>query len=134
MEFFEAHKKQIILIVTAILLICILFTYGKKTNATFIENALGFVITPVQELTSDIGNWFGSKIDWISNHDTLAEENEQLKEQIALLKEENKRLKRYDTENKRLSELLKISQKYAEYETTGSKIIAKIPETGMMFF
>lgn len=127
MEFFEAHKKQIILIVTAILLICILFTYGKKTNATFIENALGFVITPVQELTSDIGNWFGSKIDWISNHDTLAEENEQLKEQIALLKEENKRLKRYDTENKRLSELLKISQKYAEYETTGSKIIAKDP-------
>ena len=63
MEFFEAHKKQIILIVTAILLICILFTYGKKTNATFIENALGFVITPVQELTSDIGNWFDSKID-----------------------------------------------------------------------
>ena len=127
MEFFEEHKKQIILIVTGILLVCILLTYGKKANATWIESALGFVITPVQELTSDVGNWFGSKIDWIRNQDTLAEENKQLKEQVALLQEENKRLKQYDTENQKLSQLLKISQKYAQYETTGSKIIAKDP-------
>ena len=91
MEFFEEHKKQIMFVVTGILVIAIIITYGKKTNATFVENALGFVITPVQELTTDVGNWFGSKIDWIRNKDNLATENEQLREQIALLETENKR-------------------------------------------
>ena len=33
MEFFEEHKKQIMLAVTAILFVAILVTYGKKTNA-----------------------------------------------------------------------------------------------------
>ena len=84
MEFFEEHKKQIMLAVTAILFVAILVTYGKKTNATFVENALGFVITPVQDLTTNVGNWFGSKIDWIRNKDNLAEENKQLKEQLKL--------------------------------------------------
>jgi len=126
-EFFEEHKKQIMLAVTAILFVAILVTYGKKTNATFVENALGFVITPVQDLTTNVGNWFGSKIDWIRNKDNLAEENKQLKEQIALLESENKRLRRYNTENQKLAELLKISQKYADYNTIGTQIIAKDP-------
>ncbi len=127
MDFFEEHKKQIMLAITAILLVVILITYGKKKNATIIESALGFVLTPVQELTTDIGNWVGSKIDWIRDKDNLATENEQLKEQIALLETENKRLRRYGIENQRLSELLKISQKYANYHTVGTKIIAKDP-------
>ena len=76
MDFFEEHKKQIMLAITAILLVVILITYGKKTNATIIENALGFIITPVQELTTDVGNWFGSKIDWIRNRDNLATEKD----------------------------------------------------------
>ena len=127
MEFFEEHKKQIMLATIAILIVVIFITYGRKTKATFVESALGFVITPVQELTTNVGNWFGSKIDWVRNKDNLAAENEQLKEQIALLETENKRLRRYGTENQRLSELLKISQKYADYNTTGTQIIAKDP-------
>ena len=127
MEFFEEHKKQIMLATIAILIVVIFITYGRKTKATFVESALGFVITPVQELTTNVGNWFGSKIDWVRNKDNLATENEQLKEQIALLETENKRLRRYGTENQRLSELLKISQKYADYNTTGTQIIAKDP-------
>ena len=127
MEFFEEHKKQIMLATIAILIVVIFITYGRKTKATFVESALGFVITHVQELTTNVGNWFGSKIDWVRNKDNLAAENEQLKEQIALLETENKRLRRYGTENQRLSELLKISQKYADYNTTGTQIIAKDP-------
>ena len=127
MEFFEEHKKQIMLATIAILIVVIFITYGRKTKATFVESALGFVITPVQELTTNVGNWFGSKIDWVRNKDNLATENEQLKEQIALLEAENKRLRKYGTENQRLSELLKISQKYADYHTTGTQIIAKDP-------
>ena len=123
MEFFEEHKKQIMLATIAILIVVIFITYGRKTKATFVESALGFVITPVQELTTNVGNWFGSKIDWVRNKDNLAAENEQLKEQIALLETENKRLRRYGTENQRLSELLKISQKYADYNTIPAYVI-----------
>ena len=36
-------------------------------------------------------------------------------------------MRKYGTENQRLSELLKISQKYADYHTTGTQIIAKDP-------
>lgn len=127
MGFFEEYKKQIVTIVAILLVIVALITAGKKANATFIDNAFGFIITPLQKITTNVSGWIGEKVGFIKDNTDLAEENKQLKEQIAQLEAENKRLSYFESENKKLSELLEISQKYADYQTTGAQIIAKDP-------
>ena len=113
MNFFNTYKKQILYIVILLLVILAFFTAGRKKFATPIDNVLGFIITPAQNVTSSISSWFDG--------------NAELKAQVALLEADNKRLSLYEEENKRLSSLLEIAQKYPDYETTGVNIIAKDP-------
>ena len=127
MGFFQKYKKQIITVVTVLLVISALFTTGRKMNATFIDNTIGFVVTPFQKLTTGIEKWVGGKISISKNKNTMVDENKKLKKKVAELEADKKRLKRYDVENKKLSELLKIAQKFPDYDTIGAEIIAKDP-------
>jgi len=125
--FFEEHKKRILMVVSVVLLLCAIFTFDRKTNATIFDNIVGAVVTPLQNLTTDVGGWVRSRVDNVLHKTDLNKENEALKQRIAELESDNKRLSLYETENKRLSELLKISQKYQDYATIGAQIIAKDP-------
>lgn len=126
-HFWEEHKKKIIA-VTAILITAIaLFAGGKNLNASALESVIGFVVTPFQDLTTGIGSWVESTADSAKDKSTLLEENAALKEELAKLQDKSKRLEQYEKENEALSALLKISQKYPNYKSTGTKIIAKNP-------
>lgn len=127
MNFFKEYKKQIFSLLAVIIGITAVVSIEKKTNATFLDNTLGFVVTPIQDITTSIGQWFGQKIGTIRDGNNIEAENEELRAKISLLEAENKRLSLYEEENKKLSQLLEISQKYAEYDTTGTDIIAKDP-------
>ncbi len=127
MNFFNTYKKQILYIVILLLVILAFFTAGRKKFATPIDNVLGFIITPAQNVTSSISSWFDGKISALRDDTDLRAENAELKAQVALLEADNKRLSLYEEENKRLSSLLEIAQKYPDYETTGVNIIAKDP-------
>lgn len=127
MGFFEEYKKQIITIASVVLVIVALITGGRKLNATVVDNALGFVITPLQKVTTTVSDWIGDKVDFIKNKTDLEAENKELKARVEELEAENKRLSYFEAENKKLSDLLEISQKYASYATTGTQIIAKDP-------
>ena len=54
-SFFEKYKKFIFTGAIILLTVLALVTSGKKLNATIFESALGFVVTPFQDLTSGIG-------------------------------------------------------------------------------
>ena len=71
MNFFNDYKKQIFTIVAVILAITAVITMGRKSHATFIDNTLGFVITPVQNVTSSVGDWFSKKIGNIKSDTSL---------------------------------------------------------------
>ncbi|MCQ4725521.1 rod shape-determining protein MreC [Anaerotignum faecicola] len=127
MKFFEEYKKQILIILAFVLAVSALITMGRKSKSTFVENTLGLVITPLQDITSAVGGWFGDRISSLRDENDIYAENEELKARIELLEAENKRLLIYEEENKRLSNLLEISQRFPEHETTGTNIIGKDP-------
>ena len=127
MKFFENYKKQILTVLAVVLVAASILTAGRTGNANFLESTLGFVITPLQEVTTNVSSFFGDKFSNIKNEKDLEKENEELKAEIERLERENKRLSLMDEENKKLSSLLEISQKYAAYDTTASQIIAKDP-------
>ena len=78
-------------------------------------------------MTTGISSWTDETVTSARNKTDLKEENEKLKNQIAELMEENRRLAMYEEENAQLSSLLKIAQRYPDYESVGAKIIAKDP-------
>lgn len=127
MKFFESYKKQILIVLAIFLLVASVFTAGKTGNANFIESTLGFIVTPLQKVSTNISSFFDDKFHNIKNQSDLKAENEELKSEIERLERENKRLSLLDEENKKLSALLEIAQKYAAYDTTASQIIAKDP-------
>ncbi len=126
-QFFEHHKKHIIGVGILLLVLVTIISSGKKLNATLLESAIGVVVTPFQDLTTGIGSWVEDSINSARSKTDLKEENEELKNQIADLMAENRRLSLYEQENEKLSTLLKIAQKYPEYESVGASIIAKNP-------
>ena len=126
-EFFLKYKKQIISAGIGLLVVITVAASGVKLNATLLESAVGVVVTPFQDLTTGISNWVDETVTASRNKTDLKEENEELKNQIAELLEENRRLAMYEGENAKLSALLKIAQRYPQYESVGATIIAKDP-------
>ena len=107
------------------------FTAGSKINAGFFDDVFGFVVTPFQGAVASVTGWVDESVDNIIHRHELAEENSELKAQIEELQNENKRLSLYEEENKKLSELLEVTQKYKDYDTTGARVIAK--DTGVWY-
>ena len=126
-SFFEKYKKFIFTGAILLLTVLALVTSGKKLNATIFESALGFVVTPFQDITSGIGRWVENTTSERREQEEILAENEALREQVASLQSDNTRLSLYEAENAKLSALLKIAQKYPEYNTFGTTIIAKNP-------
>ncbi|WMI81258.1 rod shape-determining protein MreC [Anaerotignum sp. MB30-C6] len=126
-QFWEEHKKKIIAVIAIAITVVALFLGGKNLNASALESVIGFVVTPFQDLTTGINSWVESTAESAQDKNKLLEENAHLKEEVAKLQDENKRLDQYERENESLSALLKISQKYPEYKSTGTRIIAKSP-------
>lgn len=126
-QFFEKYKKQILRGGVLLLVLITVIASGKQLNATLLESAVGVVVTPFQDLTTGISTWVDETITSARNKADLKEENAELKNQIAELLEENRRLAMYEGENAKLSALLKIAQRYPDYESVGATIIAKDP-------
>ena len=124
-EFFLKHKKRIIGAGIAILVLVTVIASGIKLNATLLESAIGVVVTPFQDLTTGISSWIDDTVTSARNKTKLKDENEELKQQIAELTNKNRKLSMYETENERLTALLKIAQKYPAYDSVGARVIAK---------
>ena len=127
MDFFENYKKQIISLISLILIITAFITAGKNSKIPIIQDAVNFIVAPVQKITSSITLWVSEKAENITRSIDYEKENKELKERVELLEAENKRLSLFEERNKVLSGLLDISQKYSSLDTTGALIIGKDP-------
>lgn len=131
MDFFRNHKKQILIIVAIALVLLALFSAEKKQNATLVDNAFSFIVTPLQKGATAVGDFFSGFVDYIKVGGISADENKRNRDRAASLLEDNKaqsrRIALLEQENKKLSEMLAVKQKYAQYETVGTQIIAKDP-------
>ena len=126
-QFFEKHKKKLLRGGILLLVLITVIASGKQLNVTLLESAIGVVVTPFQDLTTGISSWVDETVTASRNKTDLKKENTELKHQIAELLEENRRLAMYEEENATLSLLLKIAQKYPDYESVGATVIAKDP-------
>ncbi len=125
MEFLSRHKRAFIIIMTLICLLSIILSLTIRDKPTFLENILGYVVTPVQQFATGVGDWFGDKFSYFKNIDELEAENQSLRDELESLKADNRRYRLVQAENTKLSELLKMDKRYPDYPKQGAQIIAK---------
>jgi len=119
------YTKWVLIIVGIILVLLMALSFGGRERITFIESKLGSVIMPIQKFFSGIGNFIDEKTEPVINvlnykdlNDSLAKENEMLKEQIVYL----------TMSQKELTELkdLKGALRYVERDSTSGYISCNV--------
>ena len=107
-------------VVVAILLSAM--TFFSSTSAAF-PNLLGVLASPFRQAGAAISNTVEGWVQYFTDHDALAEENRQLKEQLAQM-EASIRQAEYDREeNQRLRELLDLRQQRRELTFESALIV-----------
>ena len=99
------------------------FSYNRK-SPTIIENACGFVVTPIQSLNVRVSEKFRSVLNYFRGISSLNRENTELKEELMEARAELNRLKLIEDENIQLEAIVGLQQKYNQYPT---RVIAKDP-------
>lgn len=111
-------KKWSIIIITIILLAVMGISTGGRNNITKLENAVGMVITPIQEVFYSIGESISDFFEPFFNVWDLTEKNEILTRENELLKEE---VVKVTLSNKELKELRDLQSALKYTDQLGSK-------------
>lgn len=125
------NKSFWLVIATIASLVMLSTTVKVRENLFFFEKAVSYVYVPIQKGLSYIEYNISNTLLYFNNAKALSIENENLKNKIAQLEEENRSLISFAQENERLKEFLDISDKYDKYDKVTCKIIAK--DTGNWF-
>lgn len=120
---FTLPGKYLLFIMTIIccLLMVLTFTtdiFNKPLNLT-----MGYIVVPYQKGVSAIGTYLSEKKDALVNVYDLLNENQELRNKINDLEDENTRLQQDKYELDTLRELYELDQNYETYEKIGAKVI-----------
>lgn len=124
-ERFTIPSKYLLLILTFICIFLMVLTYGTSIFDKTLNTAVGTFIVPFENGISRAGEWLRLRHEELSTIRSLMAENEELKEKVAELTEENTILTQERYELTDLQELLNLSETYYSYNKVGARVIAK---------
>lgn len=119
------NTKYFLIGLSAVCICLIVITSINGSLFDPVRSAIGFVLVPIQTGVNKAGGSIYDNISNIQRLDTALKENEELKNQIDSLTEENTRLRAEQNELERLRSLYELDQEYMQYEKVGARIIAK---------
>ena len=110
----------------ALVAVCVALLIVSSFNST-VNNAarsvVNTVLMPMQNGLNSIGSRISGGLESLAELQSVQEENEQLQEEIALLREENTRYQLQLEELEEYQELLEMKEQYPDYETIGAHVI-----------
>ncbi len=121
------QSKIIKALLVALLLMSGIMAYAASTGqlTTLPQNIMGALAVPFQKATSSIGNKIDAWTDRSLNIDSIIEENEQLKKELAIMRSRQIEYDRIALENKEYKELLKITDDIQQFDTLGASVIGR---------
>ncbi len=115
------HVLYAVVAVCAVLIVATMF-FGNSNPVT---NALAQLIIPMQTGMNELGSQLSGQLDNLSTLKSVQEENDLLKEELAVLRSENSRLQEELYELERLRELMQLEDEYSQYTMTAARVIQK---------
>lgn len=101
-------------------------------NTNPITDLVAQAVIPMQTGLNELGSSLAEKLEDLRTLQAAQEENELLKEELAVLRSENSRLQEEQYELNRLRELLDLEDAYSQYAMTAARVIQK--DSGNWFY
>ncbi len=120
----KISKKMWIILMLVTGAVLGIMSAAAVTEVDFLNAAVGTVVTPVQRALSSLGT-VGGFFDRIANAGAYKAENEQLREEVARLRQESINIEAYRNENDRLRALLDMKNLREGPEYTGANVISR---------
>ena len=112
-----------VLTVLCLALIAVSFFTDKLTSP--VQNALSYVIGPLQKGINGMGLWLTDRADYFATIDELRTQNEELRAELDDIKEKNLVLVQDQIELNNLRELYALDNKIPVYEKLAARVIGK---------
>lgn len=119
------NSKYILAGLSFFCIVLIAVTSINNSILTPLRTGVGYVLIPFQSGVNAIGTSLYNHMRDFSTMKEAQEENEELKNRVAELTEENNRLQAEQYELDRLRELYALDQDYMQYEKVAARVIAK---------
>lgn len=126
-EFLHSKRFKILLALVAVLLGFMLYAASTQDSSTVPGKILSAITAPLQKLSSTISGAATGFLGEFMNAGENAKENEELRAQIADLREELVDFERYKTENEQLKEMIGLKEANEDFEMTNASVIARDP-------
>jgi len=118
-------KKVRVALVLALLLAAGLTVAKSLTGLSLGEMTVQYVLTPMRTAASKLTDKAEQLYSYIFRYETLAAENEALKQQLAEMEDVARDADAMSRELKRLRELLQLKEQHSDYELLDGYIIAR---------
>ena len=113
-------SKYLLLILTFICTLLMFITFGTNVFNKPLNTVLGYVVVPFEKGISKAGGWISDRSEELVQIRSLLDENAALKEQVAILTEENTILQQDKYELNKLRQLFELDEQYKEYNKIGA--------------
>ncbi len=114
-------------IIVILLIISIAFTFKGRTRPSTFGTVVGSAVTPIQKVFYKTGEFFKGTFSTLFELKELKNKNQLLSEEVARLKEENRKLYQMALENKRLRSILDFVETNTNFKYIGAEITGKDP-------
>ncbi len=130
-------KSWMLVIILVLTLVVIGITAGGRTSISYVENALGNILSPVQKNLTAISYYFSEKTYPIRHVFALSEENEKLKEELLATRKEliaQTMLKEELEDLKTLRKANNYSRRYSYDNAVVAEIVSRDPNNFYSMF
>ena len=114
-------------LMVALLLLAGIMAYAAYTGqlAVLPQNIMGAAAVPFQKFTASISSKMDAWTDKNLNIDSIIDENEQLKKELAIMRSKQVEYDRIALENKEYKKLLNIVDDTTQFDTIGANVIGR---------
>ena len=121
---FEFSPKMLLILLTVICMLLVSVSVIFKDVTRPFTSIVAAVVIPMQDGINSVGVWVSDRFSSMQSMEELREENEQLRQQVADLTEQNAGLASDQQELNDLRNLFSLSQQYASYTKIGARVIS----------
>lgn len=133
-EFFQSKIFKLFVAIAVLLFALLLRASFAQGSANVAANIVGFFTTPLQKVTSSVSQSIGGVFDRWLHGDEIYAENQELKEQIRILTEQQVELEQYRWENKSLKDFMGLKEEYPDHEYVMASVVSRDPNSRFYSF
>ena len=105
---------------TVVVALCVISAVSSGTP--FLRNVAGVIASPFRSAGSAVAGWFGGIGDHFDSVEALQQENEDLRAEVADLKEQLRQAKKDQEENQRLRKLLDLQEQRRDLQLVSARV------------